>query len=71
MAKQMLFSEEARRKMLSGMEVVVTALKPTLGPKGRCAVIEKKFGSPTVINDGVTIAKEIGWKIPTKILVLN
>ncbi|HQL64586.1 MAG: 60 kDa chaperonin 1 [candidate division TA06 bacterium ADurb.Bin131] len=64
MAKQMLFSEEARRKMLSGMEVVVTALKPTLGPKGRCAVIEKKFGSPTVINDGVTIAKEIELEDP-------
>jgi len=59
MAKQMIFSEEARRKMLEGMEVVAEALKPTLGPKGRCAVIEKKFGSPTVINDGVTIAKEI------------
>ncbi|HON05647.1 MAG TPA: chaperonin GroEL [bacterium] len=64
MAKQMLFSEEARRKMLGGMEVVVTALKPTLGPKGRCAVIEKKFGSPTVINDGVTIAKEIELEDP-------
>ncbi len=59
MAKQMIFSEEARRKMLRGMEIVAEALKPTLGPKGRCAVIEKKFGSPTVINDGVTIAKEI------------
>lgn len=59
MAKQMIFSEEARKKMLRGMEIVAEALKPTLGPKGRCAVIEKKFGSPTVINDGVTIAKEI------------
>ncbi|MCM8816991.1 MAG: chaperonin GroEL, partial [Candidatus Omnitrophica bacterium] len=64
MAKQMIFSEEARRKMLRGMEIVAEALKPTLGPKGRCAVIEKKFGSPTVINDGVTIAKEIELEDP-------
>jgi chaperonin GroEL len=64
MAKQMVFSEEARREMLKGMEIVEEALKPTLGPKGRCAVIEKKFGSPTVINDGVTIAKEIELEQP-------
>jgi chaperonin GroEL len=64
MAKQMIFSEEARRRMLRGMEIVADALKPTLGPKGRCAVIEKKFGSPTVINDGVTIAKEIELEDP-------
>ena len=59
MAKQILLGEEARRKILEGMEVMVDTLRPTLGPKGRCAVLEKKFGSPTVINDGVTIAKEI------------
>jgi len=59
MAKQILLGEEARRKILEGMEIMVDALRPTLGPKGRCAVLEKKFGSPTVINDGVTIAKEI------------
>ena len=59
MAKQILLGEEARRKILEGMEIMVNALRPTLGPKGRCAVLEKKFGSPTVINDGVTIAKEI------------
>ena len=59
MAKQMILGEDARRKMLKGMETMAEALKPTLGPKGRSAVIEKKFGSPTVINDGVTIAKEI------------
>ncbi|MCL5674615.1 MAG: chaperonin GroEL [Candidatus Omnitrophica bacterium] len=64
MAKQMVFGEEARREMLKGMEIVEEALKPTLGPKGRCAVIEKKFGSPTVINDGVTIAKEIELEQP-------
>jgi len=56
MGKQILLGEEARRKILEGMEVMADALRPTLGPKGRCAVLEKKFGSPTVINDGVTTA---------------
>jgi len=64
MAKQILLGEEARRKILEGMEIMASALKPTLGPKGRCAVLEKKFGSPTVINDGVTIAKEIELEDP-------
>jgi len=64
MAKQILLGEEARRKILEGMEIMVSTLKPTLGPKGRCAVLEKKFGSPTVINDGVTIAKEIELEDP-------
>ncbi|MCD6408692.1 chaperonin GroEL [bacterium] len=64
MAKQILLGEEARRKILEGMEIMAESLKPTLGPKGRCAVLEKKFGSPTVINDGVTIAKEIELEDP-------
>ncbi len=64
MGKQILLGEEARRKILEGMEVMADALRPTLGPKGRCAVLEKKFGSPTVINDGVTIAKEIELEDP-------
>ncbi|MCM8802694.1 MAG: chaperonin GroEL, partial [Candidatus Omnitrophica bacterium] len=64
MAKQILLGEEARRKILEGMEIMVSSLRPTLGPKGRCAVLEKKFGSPTVINDGVTIAKEIELEDP-------
>ena len=64
MAKQMLFGEDARKKILEGMEILVKALRPTLGPKGRCAVLEKKFGSPSVINDGVTIAKEIELEDP-------
>jgi len=66
MAKQILIGEEARRKILEGMEIMVDSLRPTLGPKGRCAVLEKKFGSPTVINDGVTIAKEIEIEEPYK-----
>ncbi|MGC8976329.1 MAG: chaperonin GroEL [Candidatus Ratteibacteria bacterium] len=64
MAKQILLGEEARRKIVEGMEIMVSTLRPTLGPKGRCAVLEKKFGSPTVINDGVTIAKEIELEDP-------
>jgi len=65
MAKQIILGEEARRKLLEGMNIMTDTLKPTLGPKGRCAVLEKKFGSPTVINDGVTIAKEIDIDEPT------
>ncbi len=64
MAKQILLGEDARRRILEGMEIMAEALKPTLGPKGRCAVLEKKFGSPSVINDGVTIAKEIELEDP-------
>ena len=64
MAKQMTFGEDARKKILEGMEIMAEALRPTLGPKGRCAILEKKFGSPTVINDGVTIAKEIELEDP-------
>jgi len=59
MAKQLLYSDEARRKILSGVEQLSAAVKVTLGPKGRNVVIDKKFGSPTITKDGVTVAKEI------------
>jgi chaperonin GroEL len=59
MAKQLLFSDEARRKVLSGVEQLAAAVKVTLGPKGRNVIIDKKFGSPTITKDGVTVAKEI------------
>lgn len=59
MAKQIMFSEDARRAMLRGVDVLANAVKVTLGPKGRNVVLEKKFGSPLITNDGVTIAKEI------------
>src|SRR5712672_2740663 len=58
-AKQFLFNEAARQKILHGVEVLSRAVKVTLGPKGRNVVIDKKFGSPTVTKDGVTVAKEI------------
>ena len=58
-AKQLLFDENARQKILRGVEVLSRAVKVTLGPKGRNVVIDKKFGSPTVTKDGVTVAKEV------------
>ncbi len=59
MAKQIIFSDDARRKMKEGVDKLANATKCTLGPKGRSVVLEKKFGSPVIIDDGVTIAKEI------------
>ncbi|MCX7572057.1 chaperonin GroEL [Tumebacillus sp. DT12] len=59
MAKEIRFQEDARRAMLRGVDVLADAVKVTLGPRGRNVVLEKKFGSPLITNDGVTIAKEI------------
>jgi len=64
MAKQMLFDESARAKVLSGVNQMANAVKATLGPKGRNVIIDKKFGSPLVTKDGVTVAKEIELKDP-------
>jgi chaperonin GroEL len=58
-AKQLIFDESARQKILRGVELLSRAVKVTLGPKGRNVVIDKKFGSPTVTKDGVTVAKEV------------
>jgi len=58
-AKELLFSDDARKKLLAGVDAVANAVKVTLGPRGRNVVLEKKWGSPTITNDGVTIAKEI------------
>jgi chaperonin GroEL len=58
-AKQLVFSEEARRKLSKGMDVLATAVVTTLGPKGRNVALDRKFGSPTITHDGVTVAKEI------------
>lgn len=63
-AKQLLFDDEARRKVLKGVEALARAVKVTLGPKGRNVVIDKKFGSPTVTKDGVSVAKEIELEDP-------
>lgn len=59
MAKQLAFSEEARRKLKTGVDALATAVATTLGPKGRNVALDKKFGAPTITHDGVTVAKEI------------
>jgi chaperonin GroEL (HSP60 family) len=64
MAKQLLFDEDARRSLKNGVDALADAVKITLGPKGRNVVLDKKFGSPTITNDGVTIAKEIDLQNP-------
>ena len=64
MAKQLLFDEDARRKMFQGVHKLADAVKVTLGPRGRNVVLEKKFGSPTITKDGVTVAKEIDLEDP-------
>ena len=64
MAKQLKFDEEARKAILSGVEQLSRAVKVTLGPKGRNVVLDKKFGSPTITKDGVTVAKEIELEDP-------
>src|SRR5213595_3845872 len=63
-AKQLIFEEEARQSLLRGVEKLSRAVKATLGPKGRNVVLDKKFGSPTVTKDGVTVAKEIELEDP-------
>jgi len=65
-AKQIIYSEEARGAILRGVNKLADAVKVTLGPKGRNVVIEKKFGSPTITKDGVTVAKEIELKDPVE-----
>ena len=64
MAKQILFDEAARKKVLKGVTTLADAVSVTLGPKGRNVLIDKKFGSPTVTKDGVTVAKEIDLQDP-------
>ena len=64
MPKQVMFSDEGRAALLRGVNVLSAAVKATMGPKGRNVVIDKKFGSPTITKDGVTVAKEIELKNP-------
>ncbi|MBN1302829.1 MAG: chaperonin GroEL [Anaerolineales bacterium] len=63
-AKQLVFSEDARRRLKAGIDVVATAVATTLGPKGRNVALDRKFGSPTITHDGVTVAKEIELEDP-------
>ena len=64
MAKEIKFNEEARRSLERGVNALADAVKVTLGPKGRNVVLEKKFGAPTITNDGVTIARDIELEDP-------
>ncbi|MCK5581848.1 MAG: chaperonin GroEL [Candidatus Omnitrophica bacterium] len=64
MAKQLKFGDDARREILSGVEQLAEAVKVTLGPKGRNVILDKRFGSPTVTKDGVSVAKEIDLEDP-------
>ena len=67
MAKEIKFSENARHSLLKGVDKLADTVKVTLGPKGRNVVLDKKFGSPLITNDGVSIAREIELEIHTKI----
>ena len=64
MAKQIVYGEQSRQSILRGVNQLADAVKVTLGPKGRNVVLDKKFGSPTITKDGVTVAKEIDLKDP-------
>src|SRR5205823_10574986 len=64
MAKEIIFTEDARRSLKKGIDTLAEAVKVTLGPKGRNVSLDKKFGAPTVTHDGVTVAKEISLENP-------
>ena len=64
MAKKVLYNEEARKALLKGVDQLADAVKITLGPKGRNVVLDKKYGAPNIVNDGVSIAREIELKDP-------
>ena len=64
MAKEIVFGEEARKSLQAGIDKLANTVKITMGPKGRNVVLDKKFGSPLITNDGVTIAKEIELEDP-------
>ena len=61
-AKDVFFADEARQRMLTGVNILADAVKATLGPKGRNVILDKAFGAPTVTKDGVSVAKEIELK---------
>jgi len=63
-AKKIIFGEEARRKLQKGVDILANAVKVTLGPRGRHVILEKKYGSPVVSDDGVSIAKDIELSDP-------
>ena len=68
-AKQLLFGEDARRSLKKGIDILANAVATTLGPKGRNVAIDRKFGSPTITHDGVSVAKEIELEDPFENMV--
>ncbi len=64
MAKQIIFGDNSRQKIISGVNQLAQAVRITLGPKGRNVILDRKYGAPMITNDGVTIAKEIDLKDP-------
>ena len=64
MAKQLKFAEDARQKILVGVNILAKAVVTTLGPKGRNVALDRKWGAPTVVHDGVTVAKEVELSDP-------
>ena len=64
MAKQLVFGEEARQKLLKGTDIIAKAVVTTLGPRGRNVALDKKWGAPSVIHDGVSVAKDIDLEEP-------
>ena len=64
MAKQLVFGEDARQKLLRGIDILAKSVITTLGPKGRNVALDKKWGAPNVVHDGVSVAKEIELKDP-------
>jgi chaperonin GroEL len=71
MAKEIRYDQSARESLLKGVNTLADAVRVTLGPRGRNVILDKSFGSPTVTKDGVTVAKEINWKISSKIWALS
>src|ERR671939_26909 len=64
MPKQLVFTDDARKSLKNGVDIMANAVKTTLGPKGRNVALDKKFGAPTVTHDGVTVAREVELKDP-------
>lgn len=71
MAKEILFDQEARDLLKKGVDQLANAVKVTLGPKGRNVILGKSYGAPHITKDGVSVAKEIELKVPSKIWVLS
>ena len=66
-AKKITFSSDARKKIQAGINTLADAVIKTLGPKGRNVVVQEDFGSPSIIDDGVTVAKKLNWNVQLKI----